>query len=67
MTGELVDYTTDHVQFESDLTSAISSLMADPDLLEKYGKAGRARAQLEFGWDAVAAHTIALYKNVISK
>ena len=66
VTGELVDYTSDHAQFESDLTSAISSLMADPDLLEKYGKAGRARAQSEFGWDAVAAQTIALYKSVIS-
>ena len=64
-TGELVDYTTDHTKFESDLTSAISSLMADPALLEKYGKAGRARAQSEFGWDAVAAQTIALYKSVI--
>jgi starch synthase len=67
VTGELVDYTSDHAQFESDLTSAISSLMADPDLLEKYGKAGRARAQSEFGWDGVAAQTIALYKSVISK
>ena len=64
-TGELVDYTTDHPQFESDLSAAISSLMADPVLLEKYGKAGRARAQSEFGWDAVAAQTIALYKSVI--
>ena len=66
-TGELVDYTTDHSKFESDLTVAISSLMADPELLEKYGKAGRARAQSEFGWDAVAAQTIALYKSVINK
>ena len=65
-TGELVDYTTDHTKFESDLTSAITSLMADPALLEKYGKAGRARAQSEFGWDAVAAQTIALYKSVIN-
>ena len=65
-TGELVDYTTDHAKFESDLTHAISSLMADPALLEKYGKAGRARAQSEFGWDAVAAQTIALYKSVIN-
>ena len=64
-TGELVDYTTDHATFESDLTAAISSLMADPALLEIYGKAGRARAQSEFGWDAVAAQTIALYKSVI--
>lgn len=66
-TGELVDYTTDHAKFESDLTAAINSLMADPELLEKYGKAGRARAQSEFGWDAVAAQTIALYKSVINK
>ncbi|MFM2215300.1 MAG: hypothetical protein RJA88_669, partial [Actinomycetota bacterium] len=27
---------------------------------------GRARAQSEFGWDAVAAQTIALYKSVIN-
>ena len=66
-TGELVDYTTDHAKFESDLTAAISSLMADPGLLEKYGKAGRTRAQSEFGWDAVAAQTIALYKSVMNK
>jgi alpha-maltose-1-phosphate synthase len=65
-TGELVDYTTDHPKFESELTAAISSLMADPALLEKYGKAGRARAESEFGWDAVAAQTIALYKSVIN-
>jgi len=65
-TGELVDYSSDHAQFESDLTAAITSLMADPDLLEKYGKAGRVRAQSEFGWDAVAAQTIALYKSVIA-
>ncbi|MEY4437765.1 MAG: hypothetical protein RL249_177 [Actinomycetota bacterium] len=64
-TGELVDYTTDHAKFESDLTNAISSLMANPELLDKYGKAGRARAQSEFGWDAVAAQTLALYKSVI--
>ena len=64
-TGELVDYTTDHAKFESDLTNAISSLMANPELLDKYGKAGRARAQSEFGWDAVAAQTVALYKSVI--
>jgi starch synthase len=63
-TGELVDYTEDHARFESDLTRAISSLMAQPELLAQYGKAGRQRAQTEFGWDAVAAQTIALYKSV---
>jgi len=65
VTGELVDYSEDHARFESDLSSAITSLMSQPELLEKYGKAGRARAQSEFGWDTVAAQTIELYKKVI--
>jgi starch synthase len=66
-TGQLVDYTEDHARFESDLAQAISSLMSQPDLLEKYGKAGRARAQSHFGWGAVAAQTVALYQSVITR
>lgn len=65
-TGILVDYTSDHLRFEADLAAAISELMADPARLEKYGKAGRLRAQTHFGWDAVAAQTISLYRSVIS-
>ena len=65
VTGELVDYTSDHKKFESDLTDAISSLMSQPQLLEQYGEAGRKRAESEFGWDAVAAQTISLYRSVI--
>ena len=65
-TGILVDYTADHSHFEADLAAAISELMADPARLEKYGKAGRLRAQTHFGWDAVAAQTISLYRSVIS-
>ncbi len=65
VTGELVDYTSDHKKFESDLTEAISSLMSQPQLLQQYGEAGRKRAISEFGWDAVAAQTISLYRSVI--
>ena len=65
-TGILVDYTADHARFEADLAAAISELMADPARLEKYGKAGRLRTQTHFGWDAVAAQTISLYRSVIS-
>ena len=65
-TGILVDYTQDHPRFEADLTAAISELMADPARLEKYGKAGRVRAETHFGWDAVAEQTISLYRSVIS-
>ena len=66
-TGELVDYSEDAIpQFEAALTEAISRLMSNPELLIKYGKAGRQRASSEFGWDAVAATTLALYKSVIN-
>ena len=65
VTGQLVDYTEDHAKFESDLAAAATSLMGQPDLLTEYGQAGRARAMQEFGWDAVAAQTMQLYKSVI--
>ena len=64
-TGELVDYTEDHAKFECDLSEAITRLMADPELLKKYGEAGRERATTHFGWDAVAQATIALYRSVL--
>ena len=66
-TGELVDYTEGDIpKFEGALTGAITRLMADPELLKRYGAAGRQRAIAEFGWDAVAATTLALYKSVIN-
>lgn len=65
VTGELVDFTSNHKKFESDLTEAILSLMSQPQLLQQYGEAGRKRAISEFGWDAVAAQTISLYRSLI--
>lgn len=66
LTGELVEYTeADIPRFESALAEAITRLMADSDLLKRYGAAGRERAIAEFGWDAVAATTLALYKSAI--
>lgn len=66
ITGELVEYSTNHVKFEDDIREAIIRLMANPELLAEYGIAGRARAQSEFRWDAVAATTYALYSHVLS-
>jgi len=65
VSGELVNYSINHQQFEKDLTLAIAKLMAQPKLLEQYGAAGRIRAQREFGWDAVATATMALYESVV--
>jgi starch synthase len=65
MTGELVDYNGDAMPFEKSLSESISRLMSQPELLEKYGAAGRMRTVTEFGWDEVAAATIALYHRVM--
>jgi starch synthase len=65
-TGELVDYTGDADLFENALTESITRLMSQPELLKKYGSAGRVRIMKEFGWDAVAAATIELYKRVMA-
>lgn len=67
VTGELVAYSANHVKFESDFSEAIIKLMNKPELLIQYGNAGRARAQSEFGWDTVAATTLALYSQVLSR
>ena len=65
-TGELVDYNGDAAPFEIALAESITRLMAQPELLKKYGAAGRIRAQKLFGWDAVAALTVDLYRRVIA-
>jgi starch synthase len=66
-TGELVEYNESEIpRFEGALTEAITRLMAAPELLAEYGKAGRVRAASEFGWAAVAATTLALYQSVIN-
>ena len=65
-TGELVDYTGESDSFEAALSEAISRLMSQPDLLKKYGTAGRARVIKTFGWDAVAHATVDLYRSVIA-
>jgi starch synthase len=67
ITGELVEYSTDHAKFETDLQEAIVELMKNPELLIQYGNAGRIRVKSEFGWDAVAETTLALYSQVLSR
>lgn len=65
VTGRLVDYTIDGPLFERNLAIAIAEMMSNPARLREFGVAGRARAVSEFGWDAVAAATIALYRSVL--
>lgn len=65
ITGELIPYSSDAVALEERWTQAIIRLMENPGLLASYGKAGRARAENEFGWESVATATIELYAKVL--
>jgi glycosyltransferase involved in cell wall biosynthesis len=42
----------------------INQLMADAELREKFGKAGRKRAQEKFSWSAIAQRTKTLYESL---
>jgi len=64
-TGLLVDYTPDDPGgFEQRFAEAVNELARDPGRATQMGLAGRARAVEEFGWDAVAAQTVALYRSL---
>ena len=67
VTGELVDYNGDGTSFESEFAEAANRLLVQPELLAKYGKAGRKRAIENFSWSAIADQTIELYAQIIAK
>jgi starch synthase len=66
VTGELVNYDGDGTALESALAQKISTLMGNPEKLANYGALGRKRAVEDFGWEAIADQTEALYRSVIS-
>jgi starch synthase len=51
-------------KFARDLAARINQLMADPALCEKFGRAGRKRAEEKFGWPAIALETKKLYESL---
>jgi alpha-maltose-1-phosphate synthase len=57
----------DPEKFARDLAARINQLMADPALCEKFGRAGRKRAEEKFGWPAIALETKALYEKLLGK
>jgi len=48
-------------QFARDLAAKINVLMSNPDLRNRFGKAGRRRAEEMFSWKAIAQQTRELY------
>jgi glycogen synthase len=55
---------TEPDQFARDLAERINQLMKSPALQEKFGRAGRKRAEEKFSWLAIAQQTQALYEKV---
>ncbi|MER6569766.1 glycogen synthase [Streptomyces sp. NPDC001093] len=63
-TGVLVDVDE---EFETRLAAALEAVLGDPEAARRMGEAGRERAALEFGWDAVARRTAALYEEILKQ
>jgi len=62
VTGLLVPYAPAYPEgFEAALAEAVNALVTDPERATQMGRAGRARAEREFGWDAIARRTIEVY------
>ena len=51
-------------KFARDLATRVNELMRNPQLREKFGKAGRKRVEEHFSWAAIAEKTKALYKKL---
>jgi starch synthase len=63
VTGLLVPYdSADPRAFEAGLATAIDELAGGPARAAAMGHAGRSRAVAEFGWNAVAARTVEVYR-----
>jgi glycogen synthase len=55
---------TNPEKFARNLAARVNQLMRDPQLRERFGKAGRKRAEENFSWAAIAAKTKALYETL---
>jgi starch synthase len=51
--------------FAQALAARIATVLADPALAERFGKAGRRRAVERFGWPAIAARVVDVYRSVL--
>ncbi len=64
-TGLLVHYDeSDPTGFERGLAEAVNTVVRDPERAGEMGLAGRARAVEQFGWDAAARKTMAIYQSL---
>ncbi len=55
----------DPERFARDLAERVNQLLADAPLRERFGRAGRKRAEEKFSWRAIAQETKALYASLL--
>ena len=55
----------DPERFVADLAEVLTEVTADPARARVMGRAGRARAEREFSWDAIAEQTMKVYRGVL--
>jgi starch synthase len=53
---------TDPDRFVADLARALTDVVSDPERAARMGAAGRARAEAEFSWTAIASQTADIYR-----
>ncbi len=56
----------DPERFVADLAVALTEVVSNPDEARRMGRAGRAKAQAEFGWDRIAVRTREIYDSVLN-
>jgi starch synthase len=52
-------------QFVTDLASALTEVVSNPERAREMGKAGRLRAEHDFSWTSIAEQTIQIYRSLI--
>lgn len=63
VTGLLVEYTPDAIDdFEANIAASLLEVLDNPTSAAEMGAAGRVRAAQHFGWDAIAARTVDIYR-----
>ena len=66
VTGVLVPWlAVPPVEFEEGIADAVNALCADPSRAATMGRAGRARAEHDFSWGAIAHRTVELYESLL--
>jgi starch synthase len=66
-TGVLVPYDGQQpAAFEAGLAASIDAVIGDPAHARDLGAAGRARAERDFSWTAIAEQTVAIYATAIT-